>query len=342
MKPNNLNSPKIIIVSNALSGGGAEKSMVALHKSFLEKGINSNLVALNQSTKFQKISFSYSLGRNWKSGVIHTWKNFLEFRELVKTMNPDMLILNCELPELYGVMLMTRKRLICVEHTSKPWAGKKILGFVVRFTLKIKRAEWVTVINEQQKIWISGQKPTYIPNPFISQVTKKRKRGQDAGLTFIGSLKPNKRPDWVIETGLKLDLNIQLFGEGDMRKLLQKQYLKYSNQVKFFGFISNPWDLISSKSLVIIPSDYEGDGMVIVEAVLLGNPILLRDNKDLRRFGFGDKYYFKDLNQLIDIVEANSKSNFKNLYVSQSNVNQLKVNRSLQKITQNWINLINT
>jgi hypothetical protein len=109
-----------------------------------------------------------------------------------------------------------------------------------------------------------------------------------------------------------------------------------------FGFKSNPWGFISSNSLVIVPSDYEGDGMVIVEAVLSGNPILLRDNVDLRRFGFENKHYFKDLKDLILIVKRNLDTSFKELVVSQAKVNELQASRSLQRITQEWLVLFDS
>jgi hypothetical protein len=100
--------------------------------------------------------------------------------------------------------------------------------------------------------------------------------------------------------------------------------------------------MISLNSLVIVPSDYEGDGMVIVEAVLAGNPILLRDNIDLRRFGFEDKHYFKDLDDLVLIVKRNLDTSFKELVVSQAKANELQASRSLQRITLDWLILLDT
>jgi glycosyltransferase involved in cell wall biosynthesis len=166
--------------------------------------------------------------------------------------------------------------------------------------------------------------------------------GQESTLTFIGGLKRNKHPEWVIETGLELNLPVQIFGDGVLRSEIENKYLRYLNQIKMFGFKSNPWDFISSNSLVIVPSDYEGDGMVIVEAVLSGNPILLRDNIDLRRFGFEDKHYFKDLEDLILIVKRNLDTSFKELVVSQAKVNELQASRSLQRITLDWLILLDS
>lgn len=340
METNNQYKSKIVIVSNALSGGGAEKSMMALHQSFLKNGIRSNLIALNQSSVLQPTPFVTTLNRKWKSGSIFTFRNFLNFRDLLESIDPELLIINCELPELYGAMLRSRRKIICVEHTSRPWNRKKFLGFAVRSVLKFKKAKWVTVIKGQQKIWLAGKAFAYIPNPYINQSTKNRKTSDGTSLTFIGGLKENKRPDWVIKAGLNLNLNVQVIGDGALRASLEKEYDKHSSQIKFFGFNPNPWDLVSSESLVIVPSDYEGDGMVVVEAVLSGNPILLRDNPDLRRFGFDEKHYFYDLGELISIVKKNTESKFKKLVVSQSKTQELKFTRTLPLITKKWIDII--
>ena len=342
MKVGALDIPVTAIVSNAISGGGAEKSMLALHQSFLKSGMKSNLIALNQSINPQTVPHVTELNRKWKSGLINTWINYLDFKKIVKTIDPGILILNCELPELYGAMLSHKCKIICVEHTTKPWNGKKILGIFVRLLLKFKNADWVTVVNTQEKIWHGRSVIAYLPNPFINHFSESRPAENNSALTFVGGLKPNKHPEWVVKTGLALELPVHIFGDGVLRTQLESRYQKYSGQINFFGFLPNPWSVISPNSLIIVPSEYEGDGMVIVEAVLSGNPILLRDNEDLRRFGFEDKHYFKNVEDLALTVRQNLETRFNNLVVSQSKTKDLQISRSLQRITDCWINLICT
>jgi glycosyltransferase involved in cell wall biosynthesis len=342
MKEGDLDIPVTAIVSNAISGGGAEKSMLALHQSFLKSGMKSNLIALNQSINPQTVPYVTELNRNWRSGLIGTWCNYLDFKKLIKTINPDVLILNCELPELYGAILSHKCKIICVEHTTKPWHGKKFLGIFVRLLLRIKKVDWVTVVNSQEKIWHGKPVIAHLPNPFINHLSESRPTEKNSVLTFVGGLKPNKHPEWVIKTGLSLELPVHIFGDGVLRTQLESRYQKHSGQINFFGFLPNPWSVISPNSLIIVPSEYEGDGMVVVEAVLSGNPTLLRDNEDLRRFGFEDKHYFKNVEDLALTVRQNLETRFKNLVVSQSKTKDLQISRSLQRITDCWINLICT
>jgi glycosyltransferase involved in cell wall biosynthesis len=300
------------------------------------------LADLNKSTNPKTIPFVIELNRKWRSGFFGTCKNFLEFQKSIQAISPDVLIINCELPELYGALLRFNGKLICVEHTTKPWTGRLLLGIIVRLVLKLKRAEWVTVIHKQRKVWVGGVVVAHLPNPYHDRLSRNRADGQELTLTFVGGLKLNKRPEWVIETGLEFNLSVQLFGDGRLRSQLEHKYQKLSNQVRICGFKSNPWDLISSKSLVIVPSDYEGDGLVVVEAIMSGNPLLLRDNEDLRRFGLDDKHYFRDLESLKLVVKQNLGTRFKNLVVSEFKTDELRINRSLQRVTHDWLNLILT
>jgi len=139
---------------------------------------------------------------------------------------------------------------------------------------------------------------------------------------------------------LELNLSVQLFGDGLLNRQLKDKYNNHTSQIRFLGFKSDPWNSISSKSLVIVPSDYEGDGLVVVEAIMSGNPLLLRDNKDLRRFGLEDKHYFRDLENLKLVVKQNLDTRFQNLVVSDSEADKLRLTRSLQKVTDDWIDLI--
>lgn len=342
MKEKSLNLPAIAIVSNAIIGGGAEKSMLTLHQSFLKNGLKSNLIALNQSVNPQTIPHVTQLNRKWKSGVINTWSNYLDFKKSIKNINPGVLILNCELPELYGAMLNHKCKKICVEHTTKPWKKKRLLGVFVRSLLRFKNVDWVTVVSTQEKIWHGGSVQAFLPNPYTYELSVNRASEKNMTLTFLGGLKSNKNPEWVIKAGLRTDVPVQIFGDGELRTKLEIKYHKHPNKIKFYGFLPNPWNMISPNSLVIVPSDYEGDGMVIVEAVLSGNPVLLRDNIDLRRFGFDDKHYFKDLEDLILIIKRNLDTSFKELVVSQAKANELQASRSLQRITLDWLILLDT
>jgi glycosyltransferase involved in cell wall biosynthesis len=330
----------VTIVSNALTGGGAEISMYALHKAFLSQGLHCNLIALNESEGSLLDRNIVCLNRSWKSGLFSTIKNFLQFRKVLKHFESDFLILNCELPELFGSLASFKGKIICVEHTTKPWIGKRGLGRIVRTLLRLKKCAWVSVIKDQDEVWFGGPVTRHIPNPFVLSDSRNKEKVSNAILSYVGGLKINKRPEWVIKAGIELGLSVNIFGDGLLRKQLEDKYRNYSNLVKFYGFYSNPWGLISRNSLLIVPSQYEGDGMVVMEAILSGIPLVLADNEDMRRFNLDNKHYFNSYERLVAIIENNIKNEFKDLRVSRKISNVLMHERSLKNVTDRWINAL--
>ena len=119
---------------------------------------------------------------------------------------------------------------------------------------------------------------------------------------------------------------------------------KFSNSVQnisFHGFKANAWELIPENSLVVIPSEHEGDGMVVVEAIILKFPVALAKNKDLLRFGLEDKHYFKSLNDLIVLINQNKSDNFSKLIANEEFRGNLLKERSLDLVVSHWLLLLN-
>lgn len=331
----------LVIVSNALAGGGAEKTMLALHLEFIKKGINCYLIALNQSIEIDDMKNIKVLNRFWGDNFKSTVGNFLNFKSLLEEIDPGSIIVNCELPELYiSLLKKNNRRIICVEHTSIPWHKRKRIGIIVRLLLKTKRVEWVSVIKGQNRTWFT-RNAQYIPNPYIGPTEILKNSFSKTSVAFVGGLKQNKRPSWVIESGIKNTLPVNIYGEGHLKLSLESRYLNPLQGISFHGFKPNVWELIPKNSLVVIPSEHEGDGMVVIEAIILKFPVALAKNKDLLRFGLDNKHYFNTLNDLIDLIHQNKSENFTELIVREEYRRDLLKERSLDLIVEQWLSILN-
>jgi glycosyltransferase involved in cell wall biosynthesis len=245
---------------------------------------------------------------------------------------------NCELPELFVAFTRRSKsKLIIVEHTSKPWEGRRILGFSIRSILRVKQSTWVTVNSKQLTIWPFGQPATYIPNP-IAPVVKDGEVLSDSEVAFVGRLRKEKCPELVIQACQQAMVSLKLFGEGNQGPELMNRY-GTSSTIDFKGYLENPWRHISSNSLVVVASEYEGDGLVVLEAIQNGNGILLRDNKDFRRFNLADEHYFMDKDSLVPKLMA-FKENGRRFKLSESEQGILLGPRSPQIVGKQWVSLI--
>ena len=337
---NSLDESKILFVVNSFSGGGAENSVMGVTRNLREKGIPVLLCALNRNSSQDLPDSSnglYLLERRWKSGLIATVRNLLMFRRLLVELRPEILIANCELPELYVALVAPSSSVLgVVEHTSQPWRGRRMLGRLARTILRFRGANWVTVSPTGNKIWLGSNSPLHIPNPIATPHKWKSNNRSSTEIVFIGRLRAEKRPQWVIEASIQNRLKVDLFGDGDQREMLESEYVDTSSNVQFHGYVTNPWDQISLDSLVVVPSEYEGDGMVVAEAIIRNYPILLADNSDLRRFNLPDNNYFKNQSELADKLATWKESKGEAFTIPKDVVNSLNIERGIEKISERW------
>jgi glycosyltransferase involved in cell wall biosynthesis len=270
--------------------------MMRLFHTLTMKKIDVVVCAINEDNLTETpISGVKVLGREWGLGFRGSLKSLLLFRKHLLEVNTDILIVNCELPELYVALVAPiGMRIITVEHTSRPWNGRRILGRFVRIGLNLRRSSWVTVSRDQKLIWPLSCKPLFIPNSHVQ--SSHTAEPNEVDIVFVGRLNVNKHPEVVAEAALRTKSVAAFYGDGPKMLKLKEEY--QSSTLHFFGFINNPWSQIATNSIVVVASEYEGDGMNIVEAVSNNNPILLANNLDLRRFDFPEKNYFSTVDEL--------------------------------------------
>jgi len=99
-------------------------------------------------------------------------------------------------------------------------------------------------------------------------------------LVAIGRLVPQKGFAVLLDAMAKVirrrEAQLVVLGEGVLRKSLEKkaQELGISEYVLFPGFISNPYPVLKHADIFVLSSFYEGFGIVLLEAMACGTPVI--------------------------------------------------------------------
>ena len=335
----------IAIVCSTAFGGGAENSMQTLHSEFRSRGITSTFLALNKDLYEEpnpRLSDNQlCFERNWDSGLLSLLQLKRKMTIFLKSQDPSHIIVNCELAELVVALAPTRGvRIYCVEHTSQPWIGKRPLGFLIRLILKLKGCKWITVSSKASSHPLCERNSTHIPNP-ISVPLHQRKDIHgflNPRLLFAGRLSSEKRPEWCLEVASSTGLPLDMFGQGPLLEELKLRATKLKANVLFHGYTSNFWTKIDlDNSILIAPSEYEGDGMVIAEAVISGLPVVVSDNADLRRFNLPESCYARNPKEFIEKIDGILSGDASKYLLGRTFIQELRESRSIQKIGDLWI-----
>jgi len=101
-------------------------------------------------------------------------------------------------------------------------------------------------------------------------------------IVTVSSLAPGKRIERTIHSFSMLnnkDIYLVILGSGEEEKRLRAlcDELQITERVMFLGFIENPLPYMKHARLLSFTSDYEGLGLVLVEALACGTPVISTD-----------------------------------------------------------------
>jgi glycosyltransferase involved in cell wall biosynthesis len=335
---------RILFVTNSLSGGGAERSINTLVNELYSNGFDVGVIAINSSNP-DVIHLNcnlFELNRPHKSGLFKTVLVWLKFQLLIIKMRPDVLVLNCELPELFGAFTIFRKKIICVQHIgyANVWENRRKIGLLVRLLLILRRVQWVKVSDHIQ-IWPKNKRPlTVIKNPlFVVERSITLFSGKVKRLVFIGRLTDQKDPLLIVGLADSCKLPLLMIGSGELstRILIKSSELKVD--ITLLEFLPNPWSLIKNGDLLIVPSKYEGDGLVVLEALKQQIPILVSEIEAFKVFNLPKINYSSSLSDFRDKIHANA--NFlESFVVHRSHIDSIIEERQVQNIANQWVRLL--
>ena len=328
---------RIGIVVNSRSGGGAERSMNILARELVKNGHNVNLVAINDSLPdlIDPKCEVLEIKRNRKSGILSLLRSIRLLNSFVKTFEPNILLINCELPELLTCFVKFNKRLVVIEHASKPWRNRRKLGFIVRLLLKIRGSIFITVSKSIIAWPFFVNFDSTIENAiFVNEKTFSHpNKSKIQRLVFIGRLSAEKNPRMFIEICKLTNLPGLFIGSGDEESNLRE--FVGGDKIDFLGYQQDPYNFVKNSDLILFTSDSEGDGLVVVEALSHNLPVLLRETVDFLKFDLPVKHYCNSLNDFSRVIVENIQ-NLENLVIPQNLSQKITSSRNPKVIYEKW------
>ncbi|GAQ95660.1 glycosyltransferase [Thermodesulfovibrio aggregans] len=148
-----------------------------------------------------------------------------------------------------------------------------------------------------------------IPNGISSHLLHKESKIYDY-MAFIGRIDIyNKGLDLLFEAVRQIEVNLLIAGKGkDENKLFEIIKDLNLTNVKYIGFLSEEEKIlfISNAKFLIMPSRFEGQGIVALEVAALGKPLIVSDIPELRYVvenGFGISFRSGDVKSLKQAIE---------------------------------------
>lgn len=299
----------ICLIIDTLKGGGAEKIVMTLASALIKLGARADVIVLSNRVDYslEDIDFRVHIIEKKKHPIrfIQWKKRAADLHKKINELNikydlfishlssADEICRQAQQPNLYFCIHNTISTSLFVRYQNSRgftrWWRK------IKYTRAIKNLyknqNLITVSGGvQQDLLDFGIQPNsiqtiYNPCDFenIREAAQRYNVKDKNYIIHVGSFSNQKRQDILIKAYHKSGVDEKLYLLGDnenaagekSRRLVAD--LNLQDKVIFKGFNPNPYPYIKNAKALILSSDYEGLPGVLIEALILGVPIVSTD-----------------------------------------------------------------
>lgn len=299
---------RILMIIDGLPGGGAEKVVLTLSQGMQQMGHDVSLISLRDVCNYPipaGIHYQVMADTSRKP-----WRKLTELRRRAKMLD-QAIATNEQQHGSYDLVFSNLHKTDRIVSQSKVLSSERLwfcihgilstsyLGHRTGLDRWLKKRKVARVYQGQnivavsqavgndlrQNLLIQPKQLAVINNPFdIDAIAKQAAEpcqlaGQEY-LIHVGRFHPHKRHDRLLKayalSGIQAPL--ALVGTGDeqhtnaIKKLASE--LNIADRVLFLGFQANPYPLIKHAAMLVLSSDSEGFGNVLIEALLCNTPVV--------------------------------------------------------------------
>ena len=290
------NKKKVCIIVDCLTGGGAEKAAALLSKSLFKRQYEVSIISFQDDIDYDYKGELYNLGlKIQENSFIGNLNNLISIKRIYNRIKADIYLdfrvkYNSKLELLLHMFVFKSRKMVLTIHNYR------LSSYIPKhkiFYWLYNRVKATVVVSEgilqQTKKLYSFKNTHYIPNFYSEDIIELSKgefeKPYDQFIIAVGRLKnEHKQFDKLIlaykdSLPAKNKVPLCIFGEGDDRELLEEiiKKNKLGNIIKLKGFDKNPYPYIKASQFLILSSKYEGFGIVLIESLALGTPVISFD-----------------------------------------------------------------
>ena len=227
-----------------------------------------------------------------KNNIQHYAVDKLSIKSLkkaIRELKPDIIHAHDYTASILCALCFPKAKIISHIHNNSPWIKSYgIYSWAYLFSSFFYK-KILTVSDSIEKEYVFGKfiknKIECIGNPtdieLIHQKAIEYSIDKKYDLIFLGRLTAQKNPKLLLEVFNDLilkrpDISIAVVGAGDQFESFNESIHKNNLQdnIEMYGFMENPYPVLNASKIMILPSKWEGYGLVAVESLSLGIPVI--------------------------------------------------------------------
>lgn len=201
-------------------------------------------------------------------------------------LQPDIIHAHDFTASILTAFCFPKAKVISHIHNNSPWIQSFNANSIAFLLASLLNDQILTVSNAVEEEYIFSKfihkKIKCIGNPIDLKAIREKANAKQASehfdVLFLGRLTEQKNPPMIVSVFEKLcklfpHIQIGIIGTGDQADYFH-EHLDSISQVRFYGFLENPYPIVKNSKILFMPSKWEGYGLVAVEALSLGLPVV--------------------------------------------------------------------
>lgn len=300
-------SIKLCLVINSLTSGGAERVASTIANYWAENNYQITILTFDDGSeppfydlvsKIQHIPMGIAKeSSNLFDALFNTSKRLWRLRKIISNLAPDVIISFLNTVNILTLIATKGLKIpVVISEHIDPY--REQMNNQTWYILRQWTYSWASCLVTPSNgvmnyfgLW-NLKMTAIIPNPVTiirekeaNQLTGEKDNSSDNfSIIAVGRLEQQKRFDLLINSFAQLkDLypnwQLNIFGEGQLRSELEFlcEKLNLCDRVFLPGRVKNIHNKMRQSDLFVLSSSYEGFGMVIVEAMACGLPVISTD-----------------------------------------------------------------
>jgi glycosyltransferase involved in cell wall biosynthesis len=285
----------IVHIITTIELGGAEKQLLTLASCQKEKGDLVEIIFLKDSPSLLKEFTDRGITVNAKFSSLAFWRQVLELRKRRKETD---VVFHAHLPraETLCALALNSKSFIVTRHNTEiffPIAPKVVSRILSKFVLRrafasVSISKAVSEFIETAREFSKSSKNYVIYYGIPARSRKSEFDGiemsKEIHLGTVARLVPQKNLPLLLETTKELSkiytkhFTLSIVGKGPLQESLELQITNLNIQdfVIWRGTLPNLDNFYKSLDVFVLLSKYEGFGLVLLEAMSYGIPVIAR------------------------------------------------------------------
>uniref|UniRef100_UPI0040571B7B glycosyltransferase n=1 Tax=Agathobacter sp. TaxID=2021311 RepID=UPI0040571B7B len=215
--------------------------------------------------------------------------NVMEYERVIKKYKPDIIHAHDFSTSVITAFTKNSAKVISHLHNNPPWFREVNFKTLI-YQWSIRKFQYVLGVSDsvfEEYVFSNKikEKGIMVGNPVdiekIKMLSEEAVEWEKSSILFLGRLSAPKNPIRFIKVAKRVcskldEVKVLMIGDGELREECQS-LIKSENmesKIKVLGFIKNPYGYLKNTKVLCVTSDWEGFGLVVVEAFALGIPVV--------------------------------------------------------------------